>query len=125
LRAVVQRVSSARVLAEGESVVAIGSGLCVLLGIAEDDEEDLAVRLAGKVARLRVFENADGKFDRSLLESFSTELDGREVLVHLGQIVPASHKLVKEHKHLFDPVEPRSDIEEVKTKSSKRRAVKK
>ena len=68
MRAVVQRVSSARVLAEGESVVAIGSGLCVLLGIAEDDEEDLAVRLAGKVARLRVFENADGKFDRSLVD---------------------------------------------------------
>jgi D-aminoacyl-tRNA deacylase len=61
-------VSSARVLVEGESVGAIGSGLCVLLGIAEDDEADHAVRLAGKVARLRVFENADGKFDRSLLD---------------------------------------------------------
>ena len=60
--------SSARVLVEGESVGAIGSGLCVLLGIAEDDEEDLAVRLAGKVAGLRVFENADGKFDRSLVD---------------------------------------------------------
>ena len=47
---------------------AIGSGLCVLLGIAEDDEEDLAGRLAGKVAGLRVFENADGKFDRSLVD---------------------------------------------------------
>ena len=60
--------SSARVLVEGESVGAIGSGLCVLLGIAEDDEEDLAGRLAGKVAGLRVFENADGKFDRSLVD---------------------------------------------------------
>jgi len=49
-------------------VGAIGSGLCVLLGIAEDDEEDLAGRLAGKVAGLRVFENADGKFDRSLVD---------------------------------------------------------
>jgi len=68
LRAVVQRVSSARVLVEGESVGAIGRGLCVLLGIADDDEEDYAVRLAEKVARLRVFENAEGKFDRSLLD---------------------------------------------------------
>ena len=64
----VQRVSSARVLVNGESVSAIGAGSCILLGIAEDDGEDLAVRLAGKVARLRVFENADGKFDRSLLD---------------------------------------------------------
>ncbi len=47
---------------------AIGRGLCVLLGIADDDEEDYAVRLAEKVARLRVFENAEGKFDRSLLD---------------------------------------------------------
>jgi HK97 family phage major capsid protein len=39
-------------------------------------------------------------------ESFSTELDGKEVLIHLGQVIPASHKLVKEHKHLFEPVEP-------------------
>jgi D-tyrosyl-tRNA(Tyr) deacylase len=68
LRAVVQRVSSARVLVGEESVAAIGTGLCVLLGIAEDDGEDLAVRLAGKVARLRVFENVDGKFDHSLLD---------------------------------------------------------
>jgi D-tyrosyl-tRNA(Tyr) deacylase len=68
VKAVVQRVSSARVLVNGESVAAIETGLCVLLGIAEDDEEDLVVRLAGKVARLRVFENAEGKFDRSLLD---------------------------------------------------------
>jgi D-tyrosyl-tRNA(Tyr) deacylase len=68
LRAVVQRVSSARVVVEEKTVGSIGNGLCVLLGIAEDDGEDLAVRLAGKVARLRVFENADGKFDRSLID---------------------------------------------------------
>jgi D-tyrosyl-tRNA(Tyr) deacylase len=46
----------------------IGSGLCVLLGVAAADEPVAAARLAGKVARLRIFENDDGKFDRSLLE---------------------------------------------------------
>jgi D-aminoacyl-tRNA deacylase len=45
-----------------------GSGLCVLLGVAAGDSPEQAERLAGKVARLRVFENEDGKFDRSLLD---------------------------------------------------------
>jgi D-tyrosyl-tRNA(Tyr) deacylase len=64
MRAVVQRASRARVTPGGE----IGAGLVVLLGIAESDGEAEAGRLAGKVARLRIFENAEGKFDRSLLE---------------------------------------------------------
>jgi D-tyrosyl-tRNA(Tyr) deacylase len=46
----------------------VGAGLCVLIGIAEGDSEDQAERLAGKVARLRIFENEAGKFDRSLLD---------------------------------------------------------
>jgi D-tyrosyl-tRNA(Tyr) deacylase len=41
----------------------------VLLGIAEGDEEDEVVRLAEKIARLRIFENEEGKFDRSLLDT--------------------------------------------------------
>jgi D-tyrosyl-tRNA(Tyr) deacylase len=64
----VQRVSSARVLVDGNSVGEIDSGLCVLLGVAGSDGESEAERLAGRVARLRVFENDDGKFDRSLLD---------------------------------------------------------
>ena len=59
-----QRVSSARVTPGGE----IGSGLCVLLGVAEGDTAADVERLAGKVARLRIFENDEGKFDRSLLD---------------------------------------------------------
>jgi D-tyrosyl-tRNA(Tyr) deacylase len=47
----------------------IGLGLCVLLGVAAEDDPAAAVRLAGKVARLRVFENDAGKFDRSLLDT--------------------------------------------------------
>ena len=64
MRAVVQRVSRAQAAPGGR----IGSGLCVLLGVAEGDAEPDAERLAGKVARLRIFENAEGKFDRSLLD---------------------------------------------------------
>ena len=64
MRVVVQRVARARVTPGG----AIGAGLCVLLGIARGDGEDEAVRLAGKVARLRVFADDEGRFDRSVLD---------------------------------------------------------
>ena len=47
----------------------IGPGLCVLLGVARGDDELAAGRLAEKVSRLRIFENEDGKFDRSLLDT--------------------------------------------------------
>jgi D-aminoacyl-tRNA deacylase len=69
VRAVVQRVSHARVLVDGNAIGEIGSGLCVLLGVAGTDDEAAAERLAGRIARLRVFENDDGKFDRSLLDT--------------------------------------------------------
>jgi D-tyrosyl-tRNA(Tyr) deacylase len=69
LRAVVQRVSTARVLVDGQIVGEIGPGLCVLLGIAREDGEEAVERLAGRVGRLRIFENEDGKFDRSLLDA--------------------------------------------------------
>jgi D-tyrosyl-tRNA(Tyr) deacylase len=65
LRAVVQRVARARATPGGE----IGPGLCVLLGVADDDDGPTADRLAGTVARLRIFEGADGRFDRSLLDT--------------------------------------------------------
>jgi D-tyrosyl-tRNA(Tyr) deacylase len=65
MRAVVQRVSRASSKPGG----AIGPGVCVLLGIAAGDDEPAAVRLAEKAARLRIFENAEGKFDRSLLDT--------------------------------------------------------
>ena len=55
-------------LVDGEVVGEIGSGLCVLLGVAREDDEVAAVRLAKKVARLRIFANECGKFDRSLLD---------------------------------------------------------
>jgi D-tyrosyl-tRNA(Tyr) deacylase len=69
VRAVVQRVAEARVRAGDEVVGEIGPGLCVLLGVARDDDEAGAERLAGRVARLRIFENDEGKFDRSVLDT--------------------------------------------------------
>jgi len=62
MRAVVQRVSRARVSPGGE----IGRGLCVLLGVARGDGEEQAERLAGKIARLRIFADDEGRFDRSV-----------------------------------------------------------
>lgn len=64
----VQRVREARVAIDGSDVSRIGPGLCVLVGVADGDSEDQAERLASKVARLRIFENDEGKFDRSLLD---------------------------------------------------------
>jgi D-tyrosyl-tRNA(Tyr) deacylase len=68
MRAVVQRVALARVVVGGEVVGEIGRGLCVLLGVARGDTEEEAARLAGRIARLRIFENEEGRFDRSLVD---------------------------------------------------------
>ncbi len=65
MRAVLQRVSRASSSPGGS----IGPGLCILLGIAAGDDPADARRLAQKIAKLRVFEDADGRFDRSLLET--------------------------------------------------------
>jgi D-aminoacyl-tRNA deacylase len=64
VKAVVQRVAWASSTPGGS----IGPGLVVLLGIADGDDEAQLVRLAEKIARLRIFQNDDGKFDRSLLD---------------------------------------------------------
>jgi D-aminoacyl-tRNA deacylase len=82
LRAVVQRVTGAQVLVEGEVVGEVGVGLWVLLSVAAADQEEAAGRLAGKVARLRIFENAAGKFDRSVVD------------VHGGALVVSQFTLI-------------------------------
>ena len=69
MRAVIQRVTRASVRVDGVVAGEIGPGLLVLLGVASGDAESEAARLAEKVARLRVFENDDGRFDRSLLDT--------------------------------------------------------
>lgn len=69
MRAVCQRVREARVRVGSETVGEIGPGLCVLVGVARGDAEADAVRLAGKIARLRVFADEQGRFDRSVLDT--------------------------------------------------------
>ncbi len=74
MRVVCQRVSEARVRVGGAVVGRIGAGLCLLLGVAAVDEEAAAARLAGKVARLRIFPGDDGRFDRSVLDTGGSAL---------------------------------------------------
>jgi D-aminoacyl-tRNA deacylase len=69
LRALVQRVRFARVTVGTDVVGEIGPGVCVLLGVAEEDSDDEARRLARRVASLRVFENEEGRLDRSVLDA--------------------------------------------------------
>jgi len=68
MRAVVQRVRRASVTVGQERVAEIGQGLLVLLGVAKEDGEEQARWLAEKIAQLRIFEDAEGKMNRSLLE---------------------------------------------------------
>ena len=68
MRAVVQRVGSASVDSEGVRTGAIGAGFCVLLGVTHTDTEADAKWLAEKIAGLRVFEDGEGKLNRSLLD---------------------------------------------------------
>jgi D-aminoacyl-tRNA deacylase len=66
VRALVQRVSEASVSVDGREVARIGPGLLVLLGVRDGDGPEQADRLAAKLERLRVFEDADGKLNLSV-----------------------------------------------------------
>ena len=68
MRALVQRVSCARVVVDGAPVAQIGAGLLVLLGVTHDDDEAVADRMADKLRALRVFEDADGRMNEPLGE---------------------------------------------------------
>jgi D-tyrosyl-tRNA(Tyr) deacylase len=68
VRALVQRVSSAAVEADGERVATIGPGLLVLLGVHTGDGPEAADRIARKLLALRIFEDADGRMNRSVEE---------------------------------------------------------
>ena len=69
MRAVVQRVTRAEVRVEGVAVGAIGTGLAILLGVGRSDGTAAADRMAARLARLRVFPDAAGRFDESLLDT--------------------------------------------------------
>ena len=66
----VQRVSRAGSTPGGT----IGPGLCILLGVAAGDDAETATRLAGKIARLRIFADGDGRFDRSVVDAGGSAL---------------------------------------------------
>ncbi|MFU2401118.1 MAG: D-aminoacyl-tRNA deacylase [Clostridiales bacterium] len=66
MRAVVQRVTSSKVFVDGKTVGEIGKGFNVLLGVVEGDTDEQAILLAGKIARLRVFEDENGKMNLSV-----------------------------------------------------------
>jgi D-tyrosyl-tRNA(Tyr) deacylase len=69
MRAVVQRVARAEVRVEGVAVGRIGAGLAILLGVGRGDGPAQADRMAARLARLRVFPDEAGRFDRSLLDT--------------------------------------------------------
>jgi len=68
MRAVVQRVSRAKVSVEGKVTGEIGPGLMILLGVGKEDTSPVAAAMAEKVANLRIFEDEQGKMNRSLLD---------------------------------------------------------
>jgi D-tyrosyl-tRNA(Tyr) deacylase len=69
VRAVVQRVQRARVAVGGETVAEMGPGLLALVGVGQGDDEAAARELAHKLVHLRILEDAEGKMNRSLLET--------------------------------------------------------
>jgi len=68
VRAVIQRVAEARVWVNDQIVGEIGAGLCVLLGVGATDREGNAEALADKIAKLRIFEDHQGKMNRSVID---------------------------------------------------------
>ena len=68
MRALLQRVARASVRADGEEVARIGAGLLILLGVKAGESPDASTRLAERCAELRIFEDAEGKMNRSVRE---------------------------------------------------------
>lgn len=69
MRAVIQRVSSARVVIEGKEYSRINSGILVLVGVEKDDTPEDAAVLARRIVELRIFEDEAGKMNRSIVEA--------------------------------------------------------
>ena len=68
VRGLVQRVERAKVTVDGEVTGEIGSGLCVLVGVTHDDTSDQAQKLARKLWKLRIFDDAEGKMNLSVAD---------------------------------------------------------
>lgn len=107
MRAVVQRVSGASVSVGGRVVSSSGAGVVVLLGVAQGDDAAVAGRLAGKVARLRIFENDGGRFDHSLVDV------GGEALVVSQFTLVAESRRQKGTRPDFSHAAPREEAEPI------------
>lgn len=87
MRALLQRVSSAKVTVDRRIVAEIGLGLVILLGIGQGDSEEQARYLAEKLASLRIFENSEGKYDLSLID-----VKGSAIIVSQFTLYGDAHK---------------------------------
>ncbi len=76
MKAVIQRVTSASVVVDGETVGTCGHGLLILLGVAMGDTEEDLERMLQKIVKLRIFEDEDGKMNRSV-----QDIDGEMLVV--------------------------------------------
>lgn len=81
MRVLVQRVSRARVVVAGETIGAIDRGLLLLVGVTHDDTESEIAFLAGKVANLRIFDDADGNLNLSALDLLNQDASSVGILV--------------------------------------------
>ena len=82
MRAVVQRVSRAKVTVEGRVTGEIGAGLMILLGVGRNDTSAVAAAMAEKCANLRIFEDDQGKMNRSLLDVKGSALAVSQFTLH-------------------------------------------
>ncbi len=82
MRIVLQRVTQASVSVDGDVVGAIGAGMLILVGAADGDEETQAEALARKVAGLRIFADADGRFNESILDIGGSALVVSQFTLH-------------------------------------------
>jgi len=82
MRAVVQRVTAARVAIDGRTVGEIGPGVVVLLGVAREDTAEEGQWLAEKIAKLRIFADADGAMNRSLVDTHGDAMVVSQFTLH-------------------------------------------
>src|SRR5712692_9376730 len=82
MRAVVQRVSRARVTVDGRVTGEIGPGVMILLGVGRNDTSAVAARMAERCANLRIFEDDQGKMNRSLLDVKGSVLAGSQFTLY-------------------------------------------
>jgi len=87
MRAVIQRVSEASVKIDGDLVSVIGAGLLVLLGVEAGDGLDDVAWLSGKIARMRIFPDAEGKMNQSVLDA-----GGEIIVVSQFTLYASTHK---------------------------------